>query len=168
MLTQSVDFLQQKNALCERQHGFASGRSTQTNALICDKIRADAILEGHAEDLISFNFKSAFDKAPHRSFLETLADVAITGMPLRWFANYLTDRTQQVRVGTYLSVPLSVILGVVQGSCLGLVLFTVLLDTLLRQVKLPSLAFAYDKKSVADAVKFICAEIQTDIDLLAR
>ena len=91
MLTQLVDFLRRKNALCERQHGFASDRSTLTNTLTCDKIRADAILEGHAVDLISFNFNSAFKKAPHRSVLEALADIAVTGMLLRWFANYLTD-----------------------------------------------------------------------------
>lgn len=47
-------------------------------------------------------------------------------------------------------------------------LFTVLLDTLLRQVKLQSLAFVDDLKSVADVVKFTSAEIQADIDLVAK
>ena len=63
---------------------------------------------------VSYDFKSAFGKAPHRSILETLADVAIKSMPLCWFDIYLTDRTEQVHVGTYLSVTSSVILGVVQ------------------------------------------------------
>ena len=168
MLTQLVDFLRRKNAPCERQHGFTSGWSTLNNAFTCDKIRADAILEGHAVDLISFDFKSAFDKALHRFVLEALADVAVTGMPLCWFANYLANRTQQVRVGIYLSVTSLVISCIVQGFCLGPELFTVLLDMLLRQVKLLSLAFAHDLKSVDDVVKFTRAGIQADIDLVVR
>ena len=67
ILTQLVDFLRRKIALCERQHGFASGKSTLTNALTCDKTRADTILKGHAVNLLSFDFKSAFDKAPYSS-----------------------------------------------------------------------------------------------------
>ena len=40
------------------------------------------MLEGHAVDLKSFDFKSVFDNAPHCSVIEALADFAITDMPL--------------------------------------------------------------------------------------
>ena len=151
-----------------RQHEFASGRLTLTNAPTCDKIRADAILKRHAVDIAYFDFESAFDKALYRFVLETLADVSITDMPLRWFTSYLIDRTQQVRVGTCLYVTSSVILGIVRGSRVGHELFTVILDTLLRQGKLPSLAFADSLKSFADVVKFTRAKMQANIDLAVR
>ena len=57
---------------------------------------------------------------------------------------------------------------VVHGSCLGPELFMVLFDTMLRQVKLSFSAFADDLKSVADIVKFTRAEIQADINLVAK
>ena len=50
-----------------------------TNTLACDATIADIMLAGHAYDLLSFDFKAAFDKVPHRFVIDALAGKGITG-----------------------------------------------------------------------------------------
>ena len=53
-------------------------------------------------------------------------------MLLYWFANYLTDKTLQLRMGTNLLVASLVYSGAIQGSCLEPELFMLQADILLR------------------------------------
>ena len=161
-----MEFLKCSDTLCYQQHGFIT-RSTITNAITCDKIIADTALSGHAYNVLFCYFKAAFDKAPHRFVVESLVDIGISGMPLRCFANFLTSRTQQVRVGDSLSALAPVISGTILGSCLGPGLHTVLTDTLRKQVTIPALAFADNFKFIADIVKDSRKEIQTNVDIVA-
>ena len=66
-------FLSDHNALDQSQHGFISGRSTVTNMLHFDTAIAAILSKNHAYDVISVDFKKAFDKAPHHHVLEALA-----------------------------------------------------------------------------------------------
>ena len=75
MQKQLIEFLKFNDRLCYHQHGFVAGRSTLTNVITCDKIIADAVLSGHAYDVLFFDFKAAFDKAPHRLVIESLAAI---------------------------------------------------------------------------------------------
>ena len=70
-------------------------------------------------------------------------------------------------VGSSLSAAAPVISGIIQGSCLGPVLYTVLADTLLKQVTKPTLVFDDDLKFIADIVKYSRREIQTNVDIVA-
>ena len=47
------------------------------------------------------------------------------GVVLEWFRSYLTDRSQQVIIGSDRSRPMDVHYGVPQGSCLGPLLFSI-------------------------------------------
>ena len=148
--------LKQWNKLCNRPHGFARGRSTVTNALTCDKIIVDVILAAHHYDILSFDLKAAFDKAPllcHWGFFA----MVITRTPLRWFACYLTSRTQQVRIENSLPVVALVVSGVIQEFRLGPGIYTVLADTQLKRVNIPVLALADNLKFVVDVKKHCCA-----------
>ena len=73
----------------------------------------------HAYDIVSFDFKATFDKAPHNLVIEALADKGVSGNALSWYASFLTGRTQQVKVGDGLSAVGNVLSGVVQGSACG-------------------------------------------------
>ena len=57
-------YLAQSNAISKAQHVFVPGRSTVTNILFCDASIVDMLCANHAYDIASFDFKSAFDKAP--------------------------------------------------------------------------------------------------------
>ena len=74
---------------------------------------------------------------PHHSFLPSpgpvLQKLYVLGIPchlIRWIANYLYDRSQQVAVDGELSPYTSVVSGVPQGSVLGPILFLIYIDGL--------------------------------------
>lgn len=119
--------------------------------LTIDTNIANAISIGRSFDIITFDFKRAFDRASHRAVLIYLSNQEAVCNSLRWLASFfLSERTQTVKVGNSCSQTGSVPSGAVQCSILGIVFFTVLLDMLLRQIHLQAVAFA-------DSVKFISA-----------
>ena len=65
------------------QHGFTTGRSTVTHLLRFDAVVASIISSiisrNHAYDIISVDFKKAFDKAPHHHVLLALSDMEMCG-----------------------------------------------------------------------------------------
>jgi ribonuclease P/MRP protein subunit RPP40 len=72
-----------------------------------------------------------------------------------------------VRVGECYSRAANVSSGVIQGSTLGPVLYDLFIDSLLRKLKLPTLAFADDVKIVADVATYPASVVQSDINTLA-
>jgi hypothetical protein len=135
--------------------------------LTFDKYIYDIISSGHPFDVVSFDFKKAFDKAPHKSVIEALAGIGVCGKALAWFASFLEGRLQQVRVGSTYLATMCVTSGVVQGSVVGPVLYTVLTDNLLRSLHHPAVAFADDIKFVADVA--VCSKdlVQADVNKVA-
>ena len=53
-----------------------------------DAAIADSVAAGHAYDVISFDFKAAFDKATYKFVLNALFDKGVSGTPLRWFFSF--------------------------------------------------------------------------------
>ena len=108
-----------------------SRRSTVTNMFHFDAAIAAILSKNHVYDVISVDFTKAFDKAPHHHVLEALARVGISNRALQWFGSFLSERTQQVRVGDCLPSTCDVTSGAIQSSTLGPVLYTILIDPLL-------------------------------------
>ena len=146
------------------QHGFIMGRSTITNSAACDLLIADCISLGHPYDIITIDLQKAFDKIPHSSIIEALSCTGITGSALAWFASFLSNRTQQVRIGGKTSEKVSVISGSVQGSVLGPDLFSVVIDSLLGLLEIPAFGFADDIKFVIDCITCTTAYMQVELD----
>ena len=71
-----------------------------------------------------------------------------------------------MRIGSSVSDPAEVLSGVIQGSVVGPGLFSVVLDSLLCRLSLPSVAFVDDVKMVANLEKHCAADIQTDLDII--
>jgi hypothetical protein len=74
--------------------------------------------------VVATDISRAFDGIPHSVVVNTLADSS--GLPnyiTRWVQDFLTNRTQKVRVNDQFSSKIEVKAGVIQGSVLGPILF---------------------------------------------
>jgi ribonuclease P/MRP protein subunit RPP40 len=165
--TQLRAFLKSHGNIHTTQHGFVEGRSTLTNHLECDRHIAKCLADGCAYDIITFDFQKAFDKAPHQCVIDAAASFGLSSRSIHWLASFLSGRTQQVKVNNCYSITHKVVSGVVQGSVLGPVLYTMLTDSLLKAITLPSLAFADDLKVIACCSKFSHQTVQDTIDVVS-
>ena len=100
--------------------------STETALL---KVSSD-VLSGLDEEkvclLTLLDLSAAFDTIDHGILLDRLrVSYCITGQALKWFASYLSGRTQKICIGNEESKSPTILKhGVPQGSVLGPVIFT--------------------------------------------
>jgi hypothetical protein len=168
VINQLSSFLYENNILHPAQHGFRSGRSTLTNLLVTDAAIAQLISDGHSVDIITFDFAKAVDKASHYGVIKALYEHGIRGAALKWFESFLSERTQQVRVGDYYSSVSDVTSGVVQGSVVGPGIYTVFVNSLFARLHLPVGGFADDIKFIADVTIHGAAYVQSEIDEVVK
>ena len=58
---------------------------------------------GKATGLVFVDLSKAFDRVKHQALIDLLLGIGICDTGLKWFANYLSDRQQRVRVGNRFS-----------------------------------------------------------------
>jgi hypothetical protein len=122
---QLTRFAEVHNLLPKNQHGYRAQRLTMTALSSMQKEWIRNAEEGLMTGILVWDLSSAFDTLEIDLLLEKLAIYGADELALDWFRSFLTNRTQRVRIGSLLSVPLSIVSGVPQGGILSPIVFTI-------------------------------------------
>jgi len=115
-------------------------QSTCSNLLECLHDWYVNIQSRNCTNVVHFDFKKAFDFASHPKLLSKLKAYELTGNLLAWITDFLSNRSQCVRLGNSLSQPISVLSGVPQRSVIGPTLFLLFVNDV-QSISLITLLF---------------------------
>lgn len=122
--SQIKNFVSSFNLLPDTQSGFRSGHSC-TTALLCvtDDI-LQATDQGLVTVLVLLDYSKAFDTVNHTKLLSILSDKGFSQNAVQLLGDFLSGRSQRVKINSKTSGPLYLQQGVPQGSILSPILFS--------------------------------------------
>ena len=100
---QMTDYLSENSILFVNQSGFRHGHSTTTALLNVIEDLSHSIDNGSVTGFVALDLKRAFDTVDHYILLEKLKLYGFDDVSVRWFKNYLSDRTQRTSINGSLS-----------------------------------------------------------------
>ncbi|KAK3090482.1 hypothetical protein FSP39_012209 [Pinctada imbricata] len=144
MFRHIYNHLHENDLLYDLQAGFRPGHSTVSQLI---EIYHQICLAIDNRDFSCFTFcdiSKAFDRVWIKGLIHKLDKYGIKGQLLSWLSDYLTDRTQQVKLKNSVSSQGIINSGVPQGSVLGPLLFLIYINDLPDGLKGLTRLFADD------------------------
>lgn len=153
VFTRIINFTDKFNIIPDCQHGFRSGRSTETAALSFVEFVYECLDKGLMVAGIFFDLSNAFDVLSFKFMIFKYYNLGFRGVFLDWLHSYFTDRLMKVRVQDAWSCEYNITSGVPQGSVLGPLLFVLFLTDLPSNISGNKLILFADDTSVAVAAE---------------
>ena len=133
------EFLTSHDLLSTRQSGFRPKHSCETALHLMVDDWVGHMFKNELVGVLYIDFCKAFDLVNHGLLLQKLEKYKLHNETLAWFASYLSNRQQSVKVNKTLSDPQPVETGVPQGSILGPITFLLSVNDLTFQKSLENL-----------------------------
>ncbi|KAI5725364.1 hypothetical protein M8J77_014537 [Diaphorina citri] len=155
-----------RSFISDEQHGFVSRRSTVTNLLCYQHDILQSFKSANAVHSIYTDVAKAFDRVNVSFLIAKLRSYGIGESFLTWLSDYLSGRSQLVRVGSCVSSPINVLSGVGQGSHSGPLLFSLFFNDLPQLIQNSSILLFADDVKIYKSISSVqdCALLQADLE----